>query len=177
MNWHIIRNSKGVIAQLQIKSYILYPLFIGVITMTMLKFEPLRGFEALTRKMNDFVGDIEKGVRFEIGDFAPRVDISEDDKNIYLHAELPGIAKEDVKVSVNEERMLTLKGEKKREEKAEGKNFVRIERNYGSFVRSFMLPENVNFESVQAKFENGVLEVTLPKNEPVKTKVVTVEIK
>ncbi len=143
----------------------------------MLKFEPFRGFESLTRRMNEFVGDIEKGVRFEIGDFTPRVDISEDDKNIYLHAELPGIAKEDVKVSVNEERILTLKGEKNRKETVENKNFVRIERNYGSFTRSFVLPENVNFEAVEAKFENGVLEVTLPKIAPVKPKEVSVEIK
>ena len=145
--------------------------------MTMLKFEPFRGFESLTRRMNEFVGDIEKGVRFEVGDFSPRVDISEDDKNIYLHAELPGIAKEDVKVSVNEERILTLKGEKKRIDKVEDKNFVRIERNYGSFARSFVLPENVNFESVEAQFTNGILEVVLPKIEPVKPKEVSVDIK
>ncbi len=145
--------------------------------MTMLKFEPFRGFESLTKRMNEFVGDIEKGVRFEIGDFAPRVDISEDEKNIYLHAELPGIAKEDVKVSVNEDRLLTLKGEKKRNDKVENKNFVRVERNYGSFVRTFVLPENVNFEAIEAKFDNGVLEVSLPKIDPVKPKDFSVEIK
>ena len=94
--------------------------------MTMLKFEPFRGFDSLSRRMNDFVGEIEKGVRFEIGDFSPRVDISEDDKNIYLHAELPGIAKEDVKVSVTEERVLTLKGEKKSVVTEQNKNFVRL---------------------------------------------------
>ncbi|MFN8360548.1 MAG: Hsp20/alpha crystallin family protein [Candidatus Kapaibacterium sp.] len=145
--------------------------------MTMLKFEPFRGFDTLSRRMNDFVGEIEKGVRFEIGDFSPRVDISEDDKNIYLHAELPGIAKEDVKVSVTEERVLTLKGEKKRVVTDENKNYVRVERNYGNFVRSFSLPENVQFDAVQAKFENGVLEVILPKIEPQLPKEVTVEIK
>ncbi len=145
--------------------------------MTMLKFEPFRGFDSLSRRMNDFVGEIEKGVRFEIGDFSPRVDISEDDKNIYLHAELPGIAKEDVKVSVTEERVLTLKGEKKRVVTDENKNFVRVERNYGNFVRSFSLPENVKFDAVQAKFEHGVLEVILPKIEPQLPKEVTVEIK
>lgn len=145
--------------------------------MTMLKFEPFRGFESLAKRMNEFVGDIEKGVRFEIGDFAPRVDISEDEKNIYLHAELPGIVKEDVKVSVNEDRLLTLKGEKKRNDKVENKNFVRVERNYGSFVRTFVLPENVNFEAIEAKFENGILEVSLPKIDPVKPKDFSVEIK
>ena len=145
--------------------------------MTMLKFEPFRGFDTLSRRMNDFVGEIEKGVRFEIGDFSPRVDISEDDKNIYLHAELPGIAKEDVKVLVTEERVLTLKGENKRVVNDENKNHVRVERNYGNFVRSFSWPENVQFDAVQAKFENGVLEVILPKIEPQLPKEVTVEIK
>lgn len=145
--------------------------------MTMLKFEPFRGFDSLSRRMNDFVGEIEKGVRFEIGDFSPRVDISEDDKNIYLHAELPGIAKDDVKVSVTEERMLTLKGEKRRVVTDENINYVRVERNYGNFVRSFSLPENVQFDAVQAKFEHGVLEVILPKIEPQLPKEVNVEIK
>ncbi|MBK9249206.1 MAG: Hsp20/alpha crystallin family protein [Ignavibacteria bacterium] len=145
--------------------------------MTMLKFEPFRGFDSLSRRMNDFVGEIEKGVRFEIGDFSPRVDISEDDKNIYLHAELPGIAKDDVKVSVTEERMLTLKGEKRRVVTDENINYVRVERNYGNFVRSFSLPENVQFDAVQAKFEHGILEVILPKIEPQLPKEVNVEIK
>lgn len=144
--------------------------------MTLVKFEPFRGFESLSRRMNEIFGDLEKGVRFEIGDFSPRVDIAEDEKNVYLHAELPGIERENVKISVSEDRVLTLKGEKKREEKVESKNFVRVERNYGSFTRSFALPENINVEKVEAKFANGVLDLVLPKTEPAKPKEVDISI-
>lgn len=138
--------------------------------MTLVKFEPFRGFENLTRRVNDIFGDLEKGVRFEIGDFAPRVDISEDDKNVYVHAELPGVPKENVKITVSEDRVLTIKGDKKREEKTENLNFVRVERSYGSFTRSFMLPDNVDYESINAKFDAGVLDLSLPKVQPQKPK-------
>lgn len=144
--------------------------------MSLVKFEPFRGFESLARRMNDIFGDLEKGVRFEIGDFSPRVDIAEDEKNVYLHAELPGIERENVKISVSEDRILTLKGEKNREEKTEGKNYVRVERNYGSFTRSFALPENINVENVEAKFDKGVLDLTLPKTVSTKPKEVSIPI-
>ncbi|GAB1430656.1 Hsp20/alpha crystallin family protein [Ignavibacteria bacterium] len=144
--------------------------------MTLVKFEPFRGFESLSRRMNEMFGELEKGVRFEIGDFSPRVDIAEDEKNVYLHAELPGIERENVKISISEDRVLMLKGEKRREEKVENKNYVRVERNYGSFTRSFALPDNINVEKVDAKFENGVLNMTLPKNEPTKPKEVSISI-
>ncbi len=144
--------------------------------MTLVKFEPFRGFESLSRRMNELFGDLEKGVRFEIGDFSPRVDIAEDERNVYLHAELPGIERENVKISVSEDRILSLKGEKKREEKVESKNYVRVERNYGSFSRSFALPDNINVEKVEAKFENGMLNLILPKTEPAKPKEVSIEI-
>lgn len=144
--------------------------------MVHVKFEPMRGFESFSRRLNDIFGDLEKGVRFEIGDFSPRVDIAEDEKNVYLHAELPGIERENVKISVSEDRVLTLKGEKNRESKVEGKNYVRTERNYGNFTRSFALPDTIDVEKVEAKFENGVLNLTLPKTEPAKPKEVSISI-
>jgi HSP20 family protein len=101
--------------------------------------------------------------------YVPRVDISEDTNNIYVHAELPGMSKEDVKITLSE-GILTLRGEKKHEEKKEDKNYYRIERRYGSFARQFTLPENVKDEDVHANFNNGVLEITIPKSEPVKPK-------
>ncbi len=138
--------------------------------MTLVKFEPFRGFQNITRRMNDIFGDLEKGVRFEIGDFAPRVDISEDDKNVYVHAELPGVTKENVKITVSEDRVLTIKGEKKRDETTEQRNYVRVERNYGSFTRSFLLPDNVDYDAINAKFDSGVLDLALPKIQPQKPK-------
>lgn len=151
--------------------------------MAIVRFDPFRGFESLARRMSSFMEDFDKGLGFnlEFGNFAPRVDIAEDEKNLYIHAELPGLKKEDVKVSINEDRVLTIKGEKKRDEKFEDKSedkcFIRVERSFGSFVRSFMLPDNIKTENVNAKFENGVLELTLEKVEPEKPKEIPVEIK
>src|SRR5258706_14182687 len=92
--------------------------------------------------------------------YVPRVDISEDTNNIYVHAELPGLSSGDVKVTVTE-GILTIRGEKKHEEKREDKNYFRIERRYGEFARQFTLPDNVKEEEVNANFNNGVLEITI----------------
>jgi HSP20 family protein len=129
------------------------------------------------RKMGDFSNEMEKGVNFEYGSFNPRVDITEDDSKLFIHAELPGMSKENVKVSVTEDRMFTVKGEKKTEEQKEDKSFIRTERVFGSFERSFVLPENLDLEKIEAKFEHGVLEVTFPKVEPPKPKEISIEIK
>ena len=148
--------------------------------MAVVRFDPFKGFESMTRKMGALVDDIEKGVRLEIGSFSPRVDILEDDKTLVFQAELPGINKEDVKVTVNQDKVLVIKGEKKRDENIDenacDKCFLKCERNYGSFARSFMLPDTINDESIRAKFENGVLEVVLEKSEPEKPREVNVDI-
>lgn len=145
--------------------------------MTLVRFEPFRELEHFGRRMNDMMNTWEKG-NPEKGRFVPSVDVAEDEKNIYIHAELPGMGKEHVQVTVSEERILTIKGEKKQESKTENdeKNYVRIERSYGSFTRSFSLPDNVNTEGINAAFDNGVLNLTLPKMEPVKPKEVSVDI-
>eukprot|EP01156_Anaeramoeba_ignava_P014560 Anaeramoba_ignava/a609580_14.p2 GENE.a609580_14~~a609580_14.p2 ORF type:complete len:154 (+),score=22.59 a609580_14:497-958(+) len=148
--------------------------------MGLVRLDPFRGFDNVAKKMNNLLNDAEKGFSIEYGSFAPRVDILEDDKHLFVQAELPGVKKEDVKVTVNEENVLYIKGEKKnadvdnKEDKE--KYFVRVERNYGSFVRSFMLPDNILADSIKAKFENGVLDITLEKKEPEKPKEINVEI-
>ena len=144
--------------------------------MTMVKFDPYRGFESLTRRMNKVMNEFEKGFSIESGGFNPRIDITEDEKNIYVHAEIAGIAKEDVSINVNEERMLTIKGEKKREEIDKDLTFIRNERSFGSFSRSFMMPESADIENIDAKFNSGLLEVVVPKIEPEKPKEINVEI-
>ena len=101
--------------------------------------------------------------------YVPRVDISEDASNIYVHAELPGLSKDNVKLTVREGTLI-LRGEKKHEEKKEDRNYYRIERRYGEFVRQFTLPENVKEDDVRANFTNGILEITIPKSEPQKPK-------
>ena len=144
--------------------------------MTLVKFDPYRGFESLTRRMNKVMNEFEKGFSLETGGFNPRIDITEDENKIYVNAEVAGIAKEDVSINVNEERMLTIKGEKKREEIDKDLTFIRNERSFGNFSRSFMLPESADIENIDAKFNSGLLEVVVPKIEPEKPKEINVEI-
>jgi len=116
----------------------------------------------------DFNRDFE-GVFANTSSYVPRVHISSDEHNIYIHAELPGMTKEDVNIMVTD-GTLSIRGEKKREASTEGKQYYRIERSYGEFVRQFTLPDNINEEAMKASFENGVLEITIPKQEPEKPK-------
>lgn len=140
--------------------------------MTLLRFDPIRGFETMARKMSEIAGEVEKGISFEFGSFVPRVDISEDDKGLNFNVELPGVFKEDVKLSINDENVLVIKGFKKKKENEQDQEAskVRVERTFGDFMRSFMLPDNINTDSISARFENGVLEVKLEKKEPEKPK-------
>ncbi len=144
--------------------------------MTLVRLEPFRGFERLSKKFNEFANDFEKGVSFEMGGFNPRIDITEDANNLFVHAEIAGMKKGDVKVSVNEDKMLVLKGDKKKAEKSAEKNYLRNERVFGEFERSLMLPDNVDLEKIEAKYDNGVLELIIPKVEPPKPKEINVEI-
>jgi len=145
--------------------------------MAIVKFEPFRGFEGIARKMNDFLQGFDRSVfDVEFGNFVPRVDVNEDEKNLYIQAEVPGIPKEEIKVSINDENVLTIRGEKKQEEKREDKTHIRIERNYGSFTRSFVLPDYIKKDTVNTKFENGVLSIQFEKTEPVKPKEVEIKV-
>lgn len=146
--------------------------------MAIVKFDPFRGFESMIRKMDDFLGDWDKGRSLNVGDgvYFPSVDIRETDKNIFVQAEIPGIAKKDVKVTVNDDNILVIRGEKKEEEKKEEDTMIRMERQYGSFTRSFVLPENVKKDNIKAKFNDGVLNIELVKTEPSKPKEIEVKI-
>jgi len=144
--------------------------------MTLVRFEPFRGFERLSKRFGDFANDFEKGISFEMGGFSPRVDVLEDTKSIYFEVEIPGVKKEDVKVSVNNENILTIKGEKKFERKDEVNSCCRSERSFGEFMRSFQLPDNTDSEKISASYNNGILTLTVPKIEPAlpKEKEVTI---
>jgi len=145
--------------------------------MGIIKVDPFRGFDTMMRRMNDVFDDVQRGgIRFEVGDFSPRVDISDDVNALTINAELPGISKDDVKITVNEDNVLTIRGEKKREEKTEDKNYMRVERSYGSFTRSFALPDTVDSENVSASFKDGVLTISMAKREPAKPKELEVAI-
>lgn len=147
--------------------------------MKLVRVNPFAEFDAMTRRM---FNDIDRGgVVFNRSNFTqpvltPRVDVAEDKSNFYINAELAGMSKEDVKIAVNEDRVLTISGEKKQEEKTEDKNYFRVERRYGNFSRSFNIPEMVDVANIAAKFENGVLHLTLPKTEPAKPSVTEIAI-
>jgi HSP20 family protein len=147
--------------------------------MTLLRWEPRRDLEQAQKRVRSFFDDfesaIQNGVHMEMGSYSPRVDISEDQQNVYVIAELPGLSEEDVKVTLTD-GVLTIRGEKKRKEEHSGHNFFRIERTYGEFVRQFALPENLNDEAVDASFDGGVLEITIPKREPEKPREREVKI-
>ena len=139
--------------------------------MTKIIARPRNEFEFLPRYFKHLFEDVQHSAEAvqPAGSYIPRVNISEDPTNIYVHAELPGLSKDDVKITVTD-GVLTLRGEKKHESKQEGRNFHRIERRYGEFVRQFTLPENIKEEAMSASFVNGVLEISIPKAEPIKPK-------
>ena len=108
--------------------------------------------------------------------FSPRVDVTEDKENLYVHAEVPGVDKNDIKISIVDD-VLTISGVKKSEEKDEKKNYYRIERNFGAFTRSFTLPSEVVVDKIAAEYKEGVLVVTLPKTEEAKIVERQIEVK
>lgn len=110
-----------------------------------------------------------------VAEWAPLVDIIEDDKEYLLKAELPEMRKEDVKVTV-ENGVLTISGERKLEKEEKGKKYHRIERAYGSFVRSFTLPDDADADKVSAEFKDGVLKVHVAKSEAAKPKQIEVKV-
>lgn len=111
--------------------------------------------------MDEFFNDV---VRSNRDSFVPGIDISETDEQFLISAELPGMKKEDIEISLDNGR-LSISGERKFEKEEEGKKFHRVETSYGSFNRSFQLPDNVDEESIEATYENGLLNISINKAE------------
>jgi HSP20 family protein len=111
----------------------------------------------------------------EMEEAIPSVDIFEEGDNVVVKAELPGIKKEDVDVSMTD-NVISISGEKKKEEKVERKNYYREERSYGSFTRSFRLPMEVQTDKAKAQFKEGILEIRIPKTEEAKKREKKVSI-
>jgi HSP20 family protein len=105
--------------------------------------------------------DLREVERYEI---SPHVDIFEEGNEIVMKADLPGVKKEDIKIDLSE-NILTITGEKKRKEKFEREDYFRYERAFGSFIRRFELPHDLDVEMIKAHFEDGVLEVRIPMKE------------
>jgi len=110
-----------------------------------------------------------------MAEWSPLVDISEDEKEYVIKAEIPEIKKEDVKLMV-QDNVLTISGERKSEKEEKGKKYHRVERTYGSFLRSFTLPEDADGSKVAAEYKDGMLNVRLPKSEKAKPKSIEVKV-
>jgi HSP20 family protein len=147
--------------------------------MTIVRWDPFRELEDMSERLNRvFARPSVRNTGKEnltVADWMPTVDISETEGEYLIKAELPEVRKEDVKVTV-ENGVLTLQGERRQEKDEKGKRFHRVERSYGSFVRSFSLPESVDDGAVKAEYKDGVLNLHLPKSEKVKPKAIDVKV-
>jgi HSP20 family protein len=110
------------------------------------------------------------------GDWAPAIDVFENDDKVVIKTELPGLSDEDIEVDILGDT-LTIKGEKKKEDEQKDRHYHRLERVYGSFHRSVTLPGEVVSEKAKASFKDGVLEIHVPKKEEVKSKQIKVDVK
>lgn len=148
----------------------------------MTTWSPIRELDRIQRDMERIFGGNggqARGGRGEesmtIAAWAPAVDISEDEKEFAVKAELPDVKKEDVKVMV-EDDVLTIRGERKAEKEEKGRRYHRVERAYGSFERSFALNEGTDATKITSEFKDGLLTVHLPKAPNAKTKALEIKI-
>ena len=147
----------------------------------LIRWDPFKEMEDLQSRFSRLFGltpaRTENGDRelMTITEWAPSVDIIEDEKEWLVKADLPEVKKEEVKVTV-ENGVLTIIGERKFEKEEKDKKYHRIERSYGNFLRSFTLPDAADGSKVSAEFKDGVLKVRLPKTEKAKAKAVEVKV-
>ncbi len=135
-------------------------------------FSPLR---ELQREIDRLFDGFFRGFQGGEGAFYPATDVYETEDAVKIEVEVPGMSKDDIKITV-EDNILRIHGQKKLEREEKGKSYYVVERSHGSFERAFRLPEYVEPEKITAKFENGVLTITLPKKEGEKKKVIDVKI-
>lgn len=144
--------------------------------MSLVKTDPWRDIEDIFNGFSKYMAFPRRGGQdiLATGDWTPKVDITEDKKEYLIKAELPEVKKEDVTVTVDN-GVLTLRGERRHEKEEKDKRIHRIERSYGSFARSFTLPENVNESDIKATYRDGMLNLRIRKTE--KSKPETIEVK
>jgi HSP20 family protein len=142
--------------------------------MAITRYEPFHYLTQLSRELDRFRGESEDNAgAVATAEWAPAVDIKEEENRFVIHADIPGVNPEDIDVSM-EKGVLTIKGEKNTEAKTEKDNYKRVERIYGSFYRRFSLPDTANNDAISAKIKNGVLDIVIPKREAVKPKKISV---
>ena len=142
---------------------------------TLNRWEPYRtaGLESeVSRMFTDLFGRSQES---NLTSWAPAVDIYENEHELVVKADLPDVKPEDLDIRV-ENNILTIRGERKFEKKVDEKNYLRVERSYGSFARSFSLANTVNSEAIKADYKDGVLTLTIPKREEAKPKQIKVNV-
>ena len=147
--------------------------------MNLTRWDPFRELEDLSKGLNQWFGQplmrrlTDDGGAF--ADWAPALDVEENDKEYLIKADLPAIKKDDVKIGIDH-GMLTLEGERKQEKEEKGRKFHRVERSYGKFMRRMELPVDVDESKVAAEFKDGVLNVHLPKSAMAKPRAIDVKV-
>ena len=145
------------------------------------RWNPLKEVEDLEKRLSHLLGrgvpagGSDKNEAITVANWSPVVDISEDDKEYIIKAELPDVKKDDIKLNVHDD-VLTITGERKYEKEEKGKKYHRVERAYGSFMRSFTLPEDADGTKVTAEYKDGLLNVRVPKSEKAKPKTIEVKV-
>ncbi|MGA6828930.1 Hsp20/alpha crystallin family protein [Nitrospira sp. NS4] len=145
----------------------------------LMRWDPFRELEDVSDRLNRMFA--RPAVRtngketLTVADWVPTVDISETDGEYLIKAELPEVKKEDVKVTL-EEGVLTIQGQRRQEKEEKTTKYHRIERSYGTFLRSFSLPDQVNESGVKAEFKDGMLNLHIPKSEKAKPRAIEVKV-
>lgn len=146
--------------------------------MTLVKWRPMRDVwsiqDEINRTFDNFFGRTEREEWTE-SRWAPAVDISENKDDLMVNVEVPGMKKEDIKVTI-QDGILTVRGERKQEKEEKDKSLHRVERSYGSFCRSFTLPTTVQGDKIKANYKDGVLMIALPKVEEAKPKEISIDV-
>jgi HSP20 family protein len=144
---------------------------------TIARWEPFRGATSLQDQVNRLFSDVleRKGEESSLTAWAPSVDIYETEHELVVKADLPEVDPKDLDIRV-ENNILTIRGERKFEKNVNEENYLRVERAYGSFARSFTLANTVNSEAIKADYQNGVLTLSIPKREEAKPKQIKVNV-
>ena len=148
--------------------------------MSMKKWDPFRDMMSIQERMNQLFDDTfvprrQGAEEFSKGSWSPPVDIYETSSNVVLKAEIPGMRQEDIEIKI-EDDALVLKGVRKLEKVTENETYHRIERSYGTFVRTFTLPNSVDQDKVTATYDSGIFKIVMPKKREEKPKSIKVEV-
>jgi len=148
--------------------------------MRLVRWRPRTGQPVYHDHFNGMFGDLFEQDRNRMDlqnfDWAPRVNVEEQEDRFEITADVPGMKKEEIDIEVRD-NVLTIKGERKLEKEEENTNYHVCERSYGTFRRAFTLPENVTADDIEAEYADGILRLTVPKNEPEKPKEIRIEVR